>query len=111
MNAKELVKGTASMLVLQTLRGEALHGYALIRKLRANSEGLFDMKEGTLYPILHALEEQGLVEASWEGEGRRKRVYSITRHGEHKLDLLQAEWQRAKRAVDLVMGGAVYGTV
>ncbi len=108
IGAKELVKGTAGMLVLRTLSGEELHGYALIQKLREKSGGMFDMKEGTLYPILHALEYEGLVEASWQGEGRRKRVYRITQSGQKQLASLQGEWERAKNAVDLVLGGAQY---
>lgn len=96
------------MLVLRTLSGEALHGYALIQKLRAVSGGLFDMKEGTLYPILHALEAEGFVDATWEGEGRRKRVYRITPSGLKHLSALQTEWTRAKNGVDLVLGGGVH---
>ncbi len=108
INARELVKGTAGMLVLRTLSGEALHGYALIQKLREKSGGLFDIKEGTLYPILHALEAEGMVEAAWQGEGRRKRVYRISVDGQKRLAALQGEWERAKRGVDLVLGGAQY---
>ena len=74
------------LLVLSTLRGGAKHGYQIGLDVESESNGLFRFKHGTLYPILHRLEDEGLIRGSWSKEGgRRRKVYSLTRNGERHL--------------------------
>ena len=74
----ESLKGHLDALVLATLGDEPLHGYAVIEALRTRSEGAFDLAEGTVYPVLHRLEADGLLTSSWStAAGRRRRVYRL----------------------------------
>jgi DNA-binding PadR family transcriptional regulator len=109
MKTGELVKGTTGMLVLRLLAATPMHGYEIIRKMEALSEGVFSLKEGTLYPVLHALEAEELLEAVWEGETDRKRkVYHVTKKGLNRLREKHAEWETVKGAVDRIMGVVQY---
>ena len=109
MKAGGVVKGTTGMLVLRLLAGTPMHGYEIIRKMDALSEGVFSLKEGTLYPVLHALEAENLLEAVWEGEtGRRRKIYHITKKGLKRLREKHTEWEKVKGAVDKIMGGVQY---
>ena len=104
----ELVKGSTELLVLSLLRGKALHGYEIIKDIRALSEGHLRVGEGSLYPLLHRLERDGFVTAEWGGlPGRDRRYYRLTPRGEAALDERQAEWRRHVRAVERVLGAAV----
>ena len=74
------------LLVLSTLRGEAKHGYQIALDVETDSNGLFRFKHGTLYPILHRLESDGLIKGSWsKAEGRKKKVYKLTASGRRHL--------------------------
>ena len=74
------------LLILSTLRTEAKHGYQIALDVETESNGLFRFRHGTLYPILHRLEEEGLIRGSWsKGRGRRRKVYSLTGTGERHL--------------------------
>ena len=74
------------LLILSTLRSEAKHGYQIALDVETDSNGLFRFRHGTLYPILHRLEEEGLIRGSWsKGGGRRKKVYALTGMGEGHL--------------------------
>lgn len=74
------------LLVLATLRSEAKHGYRIGLDVEEESNGLFRIRHGTLYPILHRLEGEGLIRGSWSKEGgRRKKVYALTASGRRQL--------------------------
>jgi len=74
------------LLVLSTLRGEPKHGYQIGLDVEADSNGLFRFRHGTLYPILHRLEAEGLIRGSWSKEGgRRRKVYALTGSGKKHL--------------------------
>ena len=74
------------LLILSTLRSEAKHGYQIALDVETDSNGLFRFRHGTLYPILHRLEGEGLIRGSWsKGGGRRKKVYALTGKGEGHL--------------------------
>ena len=76
----------AFVLILSTLRSEAKHGYQIALDVETDSNGLFRFRHGTLYPILHRLEEEGLIRGSWsKGGGRRRKVYSLTGTGKGHL--------------------------
>jgi DNA-binding PadR family transcriptional regulator len=100
----ETLKGHLDALVLAALRGRPAHGYAVIEELKRRSEGAFDLAEGTVYPVLHRLEADGLLSSSWSTvAGRRRRVYRLTRRGETALAKREAEWRQFSAAVDAVL--------
>jgi PadR family transcriptional regulator, regulatory protein PadR len=96
--------GHLDLLMLSTLRGRALHGYGVIEYVRDSSGGRFDYPEGTVYPALHRLEDEGLLRGCWsELEGRRRRVYELTRVGEKALAGHRSNWQDFVRSVNAVI--------
>jgi transcriptional regulator len=100
-------KGTLPALILEALVQEPRHGYRIAQRIKERSQGVLDFKEGTLYPALHKLENQGLVE-SYEGaeKGRPRRYYRITRSGRSALAKDRAEWRELSRAVTMILGEA-----
>jgi DNA-binding PadR family transcriptional regulator len=103
----ETLKGHLDGLVLATLRDGPLHGYAVIEELQVRSEGAFALAEGTLYPVLHRLEAEGLLTSSWsDASGRRRRVYRLTRRGHASLARQRLEWAGFAQAVQAVLGPA-----
>lgn len=93
-------------LILAVLGREPAHGYAILNSLRLASDGVFDLPEGTLYPILHRLEGQGLVRARWQSVGGRDRkVYSLTKAGHAAVEAERADWRRYAQAVIQILGG------
>lgn len=80
--SKELLKGSTPMLVMSVLKGKDMYGYKIIRELEIRSENVFEMSEGTLYPILHALEKEKLLSSYWEViDGRKRKYYQLTDKG------------------------------
>ncbi len=103
----DILRGHLDLLVVATVRGGASHGYAVIEALRAQSDGLFDPPEGTIYPVLHRLEAAGILASRWERPGRRRRrVYRLTDRGERWLADSGERWRRFSRGVTAVLGGA-----
>ena len=95
------------MLVLSLLEGADMYGYQMITELARRSNDLFQMKEGTLYPILHGLEKDGCL-SSYRQEaptGRERKYYRITRKGKKLLDGKRAEWEAFQQGVDSVLSG------
>ena len=81
------------------------HGYELNRRLLARSGGDLDVNEGSLYPALHRLERGGLVESEWDaGDGRKRRVYRLTRSGRRAATSSKEEWRVFSTAVQKVLG-------
>ena len=80
--------------MLAVLAEERLHGYALARRLEEHAPGMLEIREGSLYPALHELELEGAVEATWTRapDGRRRRVYALTRAGRRAAKAARAEW-------------------
>lgn len=103
---KELLKGSTTTMILTLLEKKSMYGYEMIKEMENRSNGVFKFKEGTLYPILHSLEQKGLVQSSWiESEaGRRRKYYLITDDGRSQLACKQAEWFKFRSAVDRVLG-------
>src|SRR5487761_1642131 len=101
---RERLKGHLDLLLLSVLAAGPAHGYAIITALRARSEGLFDLPEGTVYPALHRLEEAGLLASSWsDADGRKRRVYALTSEGETALAAQRTEWTRFTSGVQAVL--------
>lgn len=105
---KELFSGTLPLMVLRLI-GEADHyGYLIIKRIGRLSGGAFEFKEGTLYPILHSFERDGLVTGYWrEAGGRRRRYYRITDAGMAELSRRRTEWSSFVNAMDGVLTGEV----
>jgi DNA-binding PadR family transcriptional regulator len=100
----ETLKGHLDALVLASLRDGALHGYAIIAELKRRSGGAFDLPEGTVYPVLHRLEAEGLLASAWSSPaGRRRRVYRLTRRGRSALARRRQDWRDFARAVEAVL--------
>ena len=100
-------KGTLPTLILQALATEPCHGYKIAQGIKARSKGVLDFKEGTLYPALHKLRNEGLVESYPEVEkGRTRQYYRITRVGRAALAKDRAEWRELSRAVTTLLAEA-----
>src|SRR5262245_60163282 len=97
----ERLKGHLDMIVLAALSAGPAHGYAVIEEIKRKSAGAFDLPEGTIYPVLHRLEEAGLLACPWgtAETGRRRRVYTMTRRGERELASQRALWEQFSDAV------------
>ncbi|XOK60093.1 PadR family transcriptional regulator [Paenibacillus elgii] len=103
--SKELLKGSTGTMILTLLGRRNMYGYELIKELEKSSGGIFSLKEGTLYPILHGMEAERWVEAYWEeAQGRQRKYYRITEAGKRHLQEKTAEWKKFRDAVDLVLG-------
>lgn len=101
---KSLVSGSTSMLVLRLLSEKDMYGYEIIDTLDQRSNNVFQLKAGTLYPLLHSLENQSFLK-SYEKQagGRTRKYYSITKGGEKYLTEKKAEWQQYSGAVTQVL--------
>jgi transcriptional regulator len=97
-------KGTLPTLILEAVAHEPSHGYRIAQQIKERSQGVLDFKEGTLYPALHKLENEGLVE-SYDGveKGRPRRYYRITKSGHAALAKDRAEWRELSRAVTMIL--------
>lgn len=95
---------TKTLLLTVIERNGPLHGYGIVRELTQATSGYFMLKEGTLYPALNSLEEDGFLTSEWLDGGRNtpRRCYSITESGRRELKERCAEWQRFSHAVNLV---------
>src|SRR5262245_4881051 len=102
----EMLKGHLDMIVLAALAGGSAHGYAVIEEIRRRSGEAFDLPEGTVYPVLHRLEQSGLLASRWTTaeSGRRRRVYALTRRGTRALAEQREVWKRFSHAVGGLLG-------
>jgi len=107
---KELMKGSTSILILSLLEGKDMYGYQITQALREKSESVFELKEGTLYPMLHGLENEKAIDAYWvdADNGRRRKYYKITDEGLRLLRHKKTEWHVYTKAVNSVIGGLSY---
>lgn len=101
----ELIKGTLSLLILSLLSRKAMYGYEIASTVKAETNGAFEWRAGSLYPSLHKLEKEGLVQAEWEGElgSRRRKYYHITDRGRDALAEKSNAWVMVCQAVNQVL--------
>jgi transcriptional regulator len=101
----DLIQGTLDLLILRTIALEPLHGWAIAQRIQQVSDDLLRVQQGSLYPALHRLEEEGLVTARWgvSDNNRRARIYELTRQGRKQLDAETALWERLAAAVSRVL--------
>ena len=101
----DLVQGTLDLLLLKILALEPLHGWAISQRLRQVSGDELRVSDGSLYPALHKLEQQGWIKAEWRTSelGRRAKFYSLTASGRRKLEEETEEWRRLSSAISRVI--------
>lgn len=101
---KGYISGSVKLLILNLLNEKSFYGYEIIKTLKTRSNNVFDMKEGTLYPILHKLEnEELIISSNQEVSGRTRKVYSITDKGIKELAKSKKEWEEFSLAVNQVL--------
>lgn len=103
---KDLFPGALEMMVLQTLKLQPLHGYALVQRIKQSSNELLQIEEGSLYPALQRMLKDGWVDAEWavSGTGRRVRIYRITRAGRKHLEKEVSSFERMLEGIRMVLG-------
>jgi PadR family transcriptional regulator len=101
----DLVQGTLDLLLLKILALEPLHGWAISLRLRSVSGDVLQVSEGSLYPALHKLEQEGWIKAEWKTteNNRRAKFYALTRLGRKQLESEAANWQRLSAAISYVV--------
>ena len=105
---KVLMSGSLTMLLLRLLEEKDMYGYEMIDTLRKKSCNIFELNAGTLYPLLHGLEEKGLLKAyEQEYVGKTRKYYSITKEGRGVLEAKKAEWNEYMSAVTKVLAMGV----
>lgn len=110
---KSLMTGSTTMLILKLLSTEDMYGYQMIEQLEMRSENVFTLKAGTLYPLLHKLEQQGILKSYEEkaaGQKMRK-YYSITSKGKKVLAEKEKEWTTYTSVVNKVLGGVNFEAI
>lgn len=100
-----MIKGTLDVLILRTLSGAPLHGYAISRFVREASEAALNLEEGALYPALRRLEKKGWLAGAWRTTttGREARFYRLTPLGKKQLDTELHAWRRYVVAMEKVL--------
>jgi len=103
--ADELLQGTLDLLILRTLTREPMHGWAVSHRIQEISRDALRVNQGSLYPALHRLEDEGLVKAAWGVSelGRRAKFYALTAAGRRQLARETDTWRRFADAVQLVL--------
>ena len=100
----EQLKGHLPTLVLSILASEPAHGYAIMQRLALRSKGVFELGQGTVYPLLYSMEEQGLIRSKTQTvNGRQRRVYSATRKGVNQMQEGRDQWKVFESAMNAVL--------
>ena len=104
----DLLQGTLDLLILRTLANEPMHGWGISLRIQQLSKDVLQVNQGSLYPALHRLEQQGLISAEWGSSenNRQAKFYQLTRDGRKQLAEEQKNWERLSTAVARVLGGA-----
>src|SRR6478736_1490514 len=102
----DLVQGTLDLLILKTLLPDSMHGWAIAKRIQQISGEVLQVQQGSLYPALHRLEQQGWIKAKWsESEtGRQAKFYSLTAAGRKQMETESANWGRLSAAINMVLG-------
>lgn len=104
----DLLQGTLDLLILKTITREPLHGWAIAKRIQILSNDILSVSQGSLYPALHRLEQQGWIAAKWKDSdlGRSAKFYSVTREGRKQLERELKSWERLSSAVELLIENA-----
>ncbi len=101
----DLLQGTLDLLILKTIALEPMHGYGVSLRIQQISKDVLRVRQGSLYPALYRLEQQGLITFEWgtSENGRRAKYYRLTRAGQRRLESETASWERLSAAVSCVL--------
>ena len=101
----DLLQGTLDLLILKALVLGSLHGWGISKRLRQLSKDVLDVGQGSLYPALYRLEDQGWIAAEWQlsPEGRRAKFYALTSQGKKQLIAERSQWRRFSTAVEDIL--------
>ena len=101
----DLLQGTLDLLILKTLALEPRHGWGIAQRIQQISKEVLQVQQGSLYPALHRLEQQGWIEAEWRASenNRRAKYYSLTAAGRKQLQLETANWERLSAAIRQIL--------
>jgi PadR family transcriptional regulator, regulatory protein PadR len=101
----DLVQGTLDLLILTVIALEPMHGWAVAQRIRQMSHDVLQVGQGSLYPALHKLEQNGWIQAEWgdSENNRRAKYYSLTRDGRRALARETAQWERLSAAIALIV--------
>jgi PadR family transcriptional regulator, regulatory protein PadR len=104
----KLLQGTLDMLVLKSLMHGAMHGYGIARRIVQLADDALAVEEGSLYPALHRLDQQGWIKSEWgvSENNQRARFYQLTKAGRKQLETEEANWTRLSEAVTRVLRSA-----
>ena len=104
----DLLQGTLDLLILKTIAREPLHGWGIAKRMQVLSGEALSVGQGSLYPALHRLEQQGWIRAEWKASdlGRTAKFYTLTRQGKKQLDRELRTWARLSTAVRLLIENA-----
>ena len=104
----DLLQGTLDLLILKTISREPLHGWGIAKRIQVLSGDVLSVGQGSLYPALHRLEQQGWITAEWKDSdlGRSAKFYSLTREGKKQLERELKTWDRLSSAVQLLIESA-----
>jgi PadR family transcriptional regulator PadR len=105
LGTKELFPGTLDMLILKALSLGQVHGYGVLKRIEATSQGLLSLEQGSLYPALQRLEHRGLIESEWgtSENNRRAKYYTLTPAGNVRLEGERVRWAEMVEAVSNVL--------
>lgn len=101
----DMIQGTLDLLILKTISAEPKHGWAIAKRIGQVSNDVLQVSQGSLYPALHRLEQQGWIRSEWRANenGREAKFYSLTGPGTRQLRKEQAQWERLSQAIGLVL--------
>jgi PadR family transcriptional regulator, regulatory protein PadR len=101
----DLLQGTLDLLILKTLAREPMHGWGIAKRIQLLSGEVLSVQQGSLYPALHRLENQGWITAEWKSSehGRDAKVYALTKEGRRQLTRELESWNRLSSAVGLLL--------
>lgn len=101
----DLLQGTLDLLILKTVALTPMHGYGISRRIQTISQEVFQVNQGSLYPALHRLENDGWIESEWKATdtNRRAKYYRLTKKGRKHLNLEEANWQRISVAINRIL--------
>jgi PadR family transcriptional regulator len=104
----DLLQGTLDLLILKTIASGPLHGWGIAKRIQVLSGDVLSFGQGSLYPALHRLEQQGWIVAAWKDSelGRAAKFYALTREGRKQLDRELKNWGRLSSAVQLLIENA-----
>lgn len=104
----DLLQGTLDLLILQTISREPLHGWGIAKRIQLLSQDILSVGQGSLYPALHRLEQQGWIRAEWRDSelGRPAKFYTLTREGKRQLQRELENWHRLSGAVQMLIQNA-----